>query len=82
MDETNLCVAPPQDHGVLISEGKGSGNGMEHGGMEGRNGIRGWSQPRVNGAYEDEATRGNLVDIRTGGTYRKACIFILWGEEE
>ena len=30
----NLCVAPPQDRGVPISEGKGAGKGMELGGME------------------------------------------------
>ena len=29
-----LCVAPPQDHGVSISEGEGAGKGMEHGGVE------------------------------------------------
>ena len=30
----NLCVAPPWDRGVSISEDKGAGKGMEHGGME------------------------------------------------
>ena len=29
----NLCIAPPQDHGVPILEGKGLGKGVEHRGM-------------------------------------------------
>ena len=45
----NLSVAPPRDHGVPISEVKGIGTGMEHGGME-EQGMQ-WS-------YENQYSEG------------------------